>query len=86
MELRLTEPAKNDIRFFVRSGQKGILKKIESLLTDIETSPFYVIGKPEQLKHNLAGLWSRRINSEHRLVYEVIDDVIFILSVKGHYE
>ncbi|MBP9648713.1 MAG: Txe/YoeB family addiction module toxin [Paludibacteraceae bacterium] len=48
--------------------------------------PFTGTGKPEPLKHSLAGCWSRRINREHRLVYEVSEDLVFILSAKGHYE
>ncbi|MBD1365709.1 Txe/YoeB family addiction module toxin [Mucilaginibacter sp. ZT4R22] len=86
MELRLTEPAKDDIRFFVRSGQKAILKKIEVLLIEIEKQPFIGLGKPEPLKHNYSGYWSRRINREHRVVYKIVDNVIFIMSFKGHYE
>jgi toxin YoeB len=48
--------------------------------------PFTGTGKPELLKHKLSGIWSRRINKEHRLIYEVKDDIVFILSVRGHYQ
>ncbi|RFZ81803.1 Txe/YoeB family addiction module toxin [Mucilaginibacter terrenus] len=85
MELRLTETAKEDIRFFLKSGQKQVLKKIEHLLSEIEEHPFTGIGKPEALKYNLTGMWSRRIDREHRIIYEVVEDVIFIHSLKGHY-
>jgi toxin YoeB len=55
-------------------------------LDEISEHPYTGTGKPEQLKHSLRGTWSRRINFEHRLVYEVIDSTIFILSVRGHYK
>jgi toxin YoeB len=61
------------------------LKKIEKLVDAIIENPFEGIGKPEPLKHNLAGCWSRRIDREHRLVYEVTDELITVLSMKGHY-
>jgi toxin YoeB len=64
---------------------KKILKKINELIKDITRNPFEGIGKPEPLKHNLKGLWSRRITQEHRLVYEVVNDQVFIVSCKFHY-
>ena len=71
------------------SGQqqvtKMIIKKIAQLIDDIKISPYSGLGKPEQLKHHMSGVWSRRINNEHRLVYEIGEGVIVILSVKGHY-
>lgn len=76
--------AKEDIDFFKKTGQKGILKKIRQLIEATSEGPFKSIGKPEPLKHQLTGCWSRRINQEHRLVYEVFDQKI-ILSAKGHY-
>ncbi len=86
MELRITDPAKDDIKFFLKSGQQNILKKIEYLLESIKTTPFNGVGKPEALKYELSGKWSRRIDSKHRIVYEVIEDVIIIYSFKGHYQ
>jgi len=62
-----------------------VVKKIEALLSEIKNSPFEGIGKPEALKHEFSGMWSRRVNKEHRILYEVIEDVTFIYSVKGHY-
>jgi len=59
--------------------------KITLLLEELTLHPFTGTGKPELLKHSLAGCWSRRINQEHRLVYEVSDTVVVILSAKGHY-
>jgi toxin YoeB len=83
--LDFTDKAKEDITFHKNSGNKAILKKLYVLLDDITVHPFSGIGKPEPLKHNLSGMWSRRINKEHRLIYEVDEDVVYILSAKGHY-
>lgn len=65
---------------------KQLMKKINQLIKDIRRTPFEGIGKPEPLKGNLSGLWSRRINSEHRLVYLVADNSVVIFACKGHYE
>ena len=64
---------------------RSIYKKIIILIKDINRSPFLGIGKPEKLKHELSGYWSRRINREHRLVYKVENDEIIIISCKYHY-
>ena len=61
------------------------LKRINQLIKDIIRNPFDGIGKPEPLKKNLSGLWSRRIDDEHRIVYIVESGVIVILSCRGHY-
>lgn len=83
--IEYTPQAKEDIAYFKKSGQSGILKKIRNLIESVQQNPFEGIGKPEPLKHDLSGCWSRRINKEHRLVYEVSDQKVFILSAKGHY-
>ena len=62
------------------------LKKINQLNKDIGRNPFERKSKPEALKGNLSGFYSRRINHEHRLVYAIKDDTIYIISCKGHYE
>ncbi len=62
------------------------LQKISELIKDIHRHPFTGLGKPEPLKHKFKGLWSRRIDEKHRLVYTVSDDVITIISCKHHYE
>lgn len=64
---------------------KKIIKKINSLIKDIKRDYFNGIGKPEPLKHELSGCWSRRITDEHRLVYEVTDYSIVIISCRYHY-
>nr|WP_277756343.1 Txe/YoeB family addiction module toxin [Rosenbergiella nectarea] len=63
---------------------KKTVKKINELIKDISRTPFEGKGKPEPLKHNLAGFWSRRITSEHRFVYAVSDDSLLIASCRDH--
>lgn len=77
--------AVNDIKYWNNSGNKQVQKKIQLLISDIQQHPFEGIGKPEALKHELSGKWSRRINAEHRIVYDVIDNSIRIFFLKGHY-
>lgn len=64
---------------------KAVLKKINSLIKDIQRTPFEGIGKPEPLKFDLVGKWSRRINDEHRLVYEVKEKELIIFQCRYHY-
>ena len=64
---------------------KTNFKKINKLIKDMKRSPFEGPGKPEALKNNLSGLWSRRIDKEHRIVYLVEGDCLVILQCKGHY-
>ncbi|MEX2380162.1 MAG: Txe/YoeB family addiction module toxin [Vicingaceae bacterium] len=87
MEVSYTPDALKDRDFWKKSGNRSILKKITALVEAIEDNPFEGIGKPEQLKHELSSYWSRRINKEHRIVYEVFEEEnkILILSLKGHY-
>ena len=68
-----------------QSLDKKILKKINNLIKDIKRDPFDGTGKPEPLKYELSGCWSRRISDEHRLVYEVAEYSIVIVSCKYHY-
>lgn len=69
-----------------QSHDKNNLKRINTLIKDISRNPFDGIGKPEPLKGNLAGFWSRRIDGEHRLVYAVENETVLIFSCKGHYD
>jgi toxin YoeB len=69
-----------------QTEDKKMLKKINELIKDIQRTPYTGIGKPEPLKFDLAGLWSRRINREHRLVYQVIGDELLIYSCRYHYD
>jgi toxin YoeB len=68
-----------------QSTDKSILKKVNSIIKEIERTPFEGTGKPEPLKHNLAGWWSRRINLEHRLIYKVENEAIVVLQCRYHY-
>lgn len=86
MELRLTDDAKQDINFFIKSGQLNIVKKIEKLLFSIKETPFEGLGKPEPLKHNYSKKWSRRITGEHRIIYGIEGEIVYIYSFRGHYK
>ena len=85
MEISFTNRAIADLDFWKKAGNKSVQNKIDLLIQSIIISPFKGPGKPEPLKYDLSGKWSRRINGEHRLVYEVRNDKIIILSLKGHY-
>jgi len=80
--------AREDWDYWRTSGNKAITKKIAALLEDIAAHPYTGIGKPESLKYELAGCWSRRINSEHRIIYRVVDTVVEvqILTMRYHYK
>ena len=84
--LDFTDKAKEDVEFFKKSGDKIVLKKVNSLLEEILDTPFSGVGKPEALKHELLGYLSRQINREHRLIYKVVDQSVVIYSLRGHYK
>ncbi len=86
LHLNFSKQATEDIEFFKSSGNKAILRKVLALLDKIIEHPFEGTGKPEALKYTLKGCWSRRITGEHRLIYEVVEDSVYIHSVRGHYE
>ena len=69
-----------------QTQDKKTLKRINGLIKDIQRNSFEGIGKPEPLKENLSGLWSRRIDDTNRIVYYEKDDIIYIVSCKGHYD
>ena len=69
-----------------QSQDRKTLKRIDRLVADTKRSPFEGIGKPEPLKENLAGFWSRRIDESNRLVYAVDDNQLTIISCRYHYE
>jgi len=87
MEVVLLEKARKDRDYWKKTGNVIIMKRITDLLNDIEKHPFTGIGKPEPLKGNLQGKWSRRINNEHRMVYSISSGriYIYVFSLKGHY-
>lgn len=69
-----------------QSQDKKTLKRINQLIRDTERNPFHGIGKPEALRGELSGFWSRRIDNINRLVYRINGDILEILSCKGHYK
>lgn len=86
-QLSYSAQANKDIDFHKKSGNKALLKKLLLLLEELTEHPTTGSGKPEQLKHDLAGYWSRRINKEHRLVYKILDEyTVWIYSARGHYQ
>lgn len=86
MEIELSPRALNDLEKWRKSGNKKIQQKITELTNSILETPFKGIGKPEPLKHDMTGLWSRRISHEDRMVYEIQEQTIIVHSLKGHYK
>ena len=84
MKLTWSAEAWEDYLYWQDTDKKTV-KKINELLKDASRTPFEGKGKPEPLKHNLAGFWSRRITAEHRLVYAVSGDALLIASCRYHY-
>ncbi|HEX9714233.1 MAG TPA: Txe/YoeB family addiction module toxin [Desulfurivibrionaceae bacterium] len=84
MRLIFSEHAWEDYLYWQQSDRK-MLVRINSLIKEIQRQPFQGIGKPEPLRHGLAGYWSRRINDEHRIVYKVTEDAVFIAQLRYHY-
>jgi len=84
MKLIFSEHAWDDYLHLQKTDKKT-LKRINDLIRDIQRNKYQGIGKPEPLKHALSGYWSRRINSEHRVVYKIKDDSILIAQLRYHY-
>ncbi|MDO9585691.1 MAG: Txe/YoeB family addiction module toxin [Syntrophales bacterium] len=84
MTIQFTEEAWKDFEWFL-DNDKQLVKRIRTLLKDILRNPTEGIGKPEKLRFDLSGCWSRRINDEHRLVYKIEKDTIIIVSCRYHY-
>ena len=85
MQIKFADAAWADYLFW-QQADKATLKRIHVLIKDIQRSPFEGIGKPEPLRHNFSGFWSRRIDEEHRLVYTIDDDCIVIVQCRYHYQ
>ncbi len=86
-ELVLTTEAQRHLKEWQKSGQKKILKKIADLFLELKEHPTTGTGQVEQLKGNLSGLWSRRIDKSSRLIYSIEDEkvIVTVISIKGHY-
>ena len=85
MDIVFTPEAEEDRAYWKTSGNIGVQNRITALLNDIRKHPYTGIGKPEKLKYNLVGHWSRRITGEHRVVYFVENGAITIISLRFHY-
>jgi toxin YoeB len=85
MEVVLMPTALEDIEFWKKSGNVQIQKRISILLKAISNHPFEGIGKPEKLKYELNGYWSRRINAEHRIIYTVVNSKAYVIACRYHY-
>jgi len=79
-----SENAWDDYLYWQRNNPK-LLKRINSLIKDIQRQPFEGVGKPEPLKHNFSGYWSRRITDEHRIIYKLENDSLMIAQLRYHY-
>lgn len=82
--LEFDPAAFEDLSWWVENGRKKALRIIK-LIKEVQRNPFEGMGQPERLKHELSGCWSRRIDQEHRLVYEVLETKIRILACRYHY-
>ena len=85
MEIIISDIAKKHIEYWKKTNNTKVQKRIIELKNAILTSPFKGIGKPEPLKYQLIGKWSRRIDKENRFVYKIENDTLIIYSLKGHY-
>ena len=85
MNKKFTDEAWADYQYWIENDKKQ-LKRINMLIKDIDRNPYEGIGKPEPLKANLHGYWSRRIDSEHRIIYSIEKNQIVYISFKFHYE
>ena len=84
MDLFWDQSAWEDYQYWIDTDKK-ILRKINSLIKECQRTPFAGTGKPEALKQNLSGFWSRKITGEHRLVYKVENDILYIAQCRYHY-
>ncbi len=84
MNKLFTDAAWKDYLYW-HETDKQMLKKINNLIKEVDRTPFEGIGKPEPLKQNLKGFWSRRIDHEHRMIYKIEDDQIVLVSFRFHY-
>lgn len=84
MKLMFSSHAWDDYSYW-QSTDKKVLKRINTLIKEIQRQPYESIGKPEPLKHGLSGYWSRRINDEHRIIYRCDNDTLMIAQLRYHY-
>ena len=85
MRLLCEDRAWDDYLYW-QTQDKKVLKRVNLLIKDIRRNPFDGVGKPEPLKNNLSGWWSRRIDETNRIVYYEQDGIIYVVSCRGHYD
>ncbi|GAB5464693.1 MAG: Txe/YoeB family addiction module toxin [Candidatus Kapaibacteriales bacterium] len=85
-QLDFTKKALADIEYHKTNSTKALRIKISSLLKELIHHPQSGTGKPELLKYEYSGMWSRRLNREHRIIYMITEDTVTVLSAKGHYK
>lgn len=85
MQIVYLPKADEDLNYWIKTGNKAVLKRIAQITEDIICNPYHGIGKPEALKYQLTGKWSRRITDEHRYIYQIDEKILKVYSLKGHY-
>lgn len=85
--VNIESEAKKDLKAHHKSGNQASIKKITKILVDLINTPYVGAGKPEELKHELSGFWSREINRKDRIIYKVLEETktVIIISASGHY-
>ena len=86
-KIKVEKAARRDLKAHLKSGSKSTILKIETIFKELAHHPYSGIGNPEQLKYDLSGYWSRRINKKDRLIYKVEENIVTVLvvSAMGHY-
>lgn len=84
----ITDQAKKQLAEILKSGDKASIKKIQQIFIELSIHPASGVGKPEKLKFEFSGYWSRQINKKDRLVYRIDEEIItvFVISARGHYD
>jgi toxin YoeB len=85
--VEISSKARKELQIHYKSGNKSVIRRIEKIFVELSNTPYEGTGKPELLKYNFAGYWSRRINKKDRIIYKVIEDriVVLVVSAIGHY-
>ncbi len=87
-QIRFASSADKDLKYWLKSGNTAVRNKITKIVGELMTHPREGIGKPEMLKGDFAGYWSRRLTKKDRVIYKIEDDivVVYVLSLRGHYD
>ena len=86
MEIRLIDESEKDLAYWQKTHNSIVLKRIAELFASMEEHPTQGIGKPEPLRYGLSGYWSRRIDKANRIVYRFDEEIIWVVSLRGHYQ